>query len=187
MPTPGENQYIYVEPDDPNRCQANHKNGQCRYRAVENTTKCPMHGANNQLIANAKVELRQYQFAKWQSSVDVFADADEVKSLRGEIGIVRLLLQETVARCKDAVDLQLNTPKMIELVKQIGVLVISAHKLETSMGFLLDKTKVLAIAVEIIAVISSYVDPDTATEIGDKIIEIIKRSQGKVDEKQFPG
>lgn len=178
------NKFEYVEPDDPNRCQGIHKNGQCRYKAIEGSSYCPMHGGNKTIQSAEKASIRQYQLAKWQDTVNSFADDDEVKSLRGEIGILKMLVESIVARAKDAVALQLAAPQLVELIKQINTLVTNAHRLESNLGLLLDKTRVILIANAIVEIIGRYVDDaDAIASIADEIINLIVTTQGSIKDK----
>jgi hypothetical protein len=172
-----------VEPDSPERCQAVHVKGQCVYKRCDGSQYCPMHGGNKgQAILVAKAQ-RQYQLAKWQGEVDAFADEDAVKSLRGEIGITRLLLQSTVSRCKDAGELIMYSGKINELTTKLEKLVVSCHRLESSMGNLLDKTKVLDLASQMVAIISRHIDDaDIIQAVSDEIVQMVLESEGSTKE-----
>jgi hypothetical protein len=168
-----------VEPDAPDRCQAVHGRGQCRYRRATDSQYCAMHGGNRAAATAQKAVIRQYQLAKWQSTVDSFADEDAVKSLRGEVGIARMLLEAVMHRCKDAGDLVLYSGKMTEQIKTIERLVISCHRLESNLGLLLDKPKVLALAGQIVEIIGRHVkDDDTIAAISQDIVGAIVATQG---------
>ncbi len=171
-----------VEPDSPLRCQAVHGKGQCRYKRCDNSTYCQMHGGNKAQASHNKAIIRQYQLAKWQSTVDAFADEDQVKSLRGEIGITRLLMQETIVKCKDSGELLLYSAKIGELVSKIERLVVSCHRLESNLGLLLDKGKVMALATMLVEIIGKHVKDDEAiAAISNEIVTAIVNTQGKLD------
>lgn len=179
-----DNKFEYVEPDDPSRCQAVHRQGQCRYKSVEGSQYCPMHGGHKG-VQSAKVGIvRQYQLAKWQSSVDSFADEDQVKSLRGEIGILRLMLQETIAKCKDSGQLLLHAGRISDMVMKVEKVVNSCHRLESNMGVLLDKGKILTLAAVIVEIISKHVlDDEKIAVISSDICKAVIDAQGnKKDE-----
>lgn len=172
-----------VEPDAPDRCQSGHVNGQCRYKMMEGSKFCPMHGGNSANQEHKAKVLRQYQLAKWQDQTDAFADEDAVKSLRGEIGITRLLLQETVSRCKNSGELMLYSGKIGDLIGKIEKLVVSCHRLESSLGNVLDKGKILEIAATMVEIVSKHVTDSTAIDaISNEIVQVILTTSGK-DEK----
>lgn len=170
-----------VEPDSPERCQAVHGSGQCRYKRSPGSEYCPMHGGNKgQAVQKARV-MRQYQLAKWQADVDAFADEDQVKSLRGEIGITRLLLQATMDKCRDTGDLVIYTSKIGDLVMKIERLITSCHRLESNMGLLLDKPRIIVLAQLIVNIIGEFVDDDAIVgQIANGIVDAIVNTQGKV-------
>src|ERR1019366_8324518 len=96
------------EPDSPDRCQGVHKTGQCKYRARPSSKHCYHHGAiKDKKKQQAKLKTA-YQLAKWQSTVDDFANDDQVKSLRREIGIQRMVLEAIVAKCHDHGELMMQ-------------------------------------------------------------------------------
>jgi hypothetical protein len=169
-----------VEPDSPLRCQAVHGAGQCRYKASPGSTYCPMHGGNNaQQLIREKVK-RQYQLAKWQQAVDAFADEDQVKGLRGEIGIARLLLESVVTKCRDTGDLLMYSGKISELLSRVEKLVVSCHRLESNLGLVLDKPKVLALAAQVVEVVGRHVkDDDAISRIANEIVNAVVATQGK--------
>lgn len=168
-----------VEVDSPDRCGASIGKGQCRYKKCEGSDYCPMHGGNKSVQATQARVMRQYQLGKWQGTVDAFADDDEVKSLRGEIGILRMLLQEIVLKCKDSGQLVMYAGKISELILKLERLVVSCNRLETQLGLSLDKGKVLELGAQFVEIISKYVtDEDTLSSIGDDIITLIGSTQG---------
>ena len=148
-----------VEKDDPTRCQAVLANGQCRYKAVEGGQFCLMHGGNKQIIKNKQAAMRNYRFQKYQQRISELADNDAVKSLREEIGVLRVLLEETVNRCSEDNDILIYAPKISDLVIKIEKLVTSCHRLESSLGSTLDKTVVLNMATSIVNIVGELI-PD---------------------------
>lgn len=177
---PVERKVELVEPDDPNRCQATHVNGQCRYKAMEDSKYCPMHGGNKAGEARRKQMEKQYQLGKWQATVEGFIDDDQLKSLRGEIGITRMLLQETVGRCDSYGQLALATPRITALVGQISNLVSNCQRLDERLGLMLDKSKVLDLATRMVEIISLHIsDEDVIAKISNEICSAILDMHGK--------
>lgn len=174
-----ESKVEVVEPDAPDRCQAVHGRGQCRYRRTPDSLYCAMHGGNRAAATAQKAVIRQYQLAKWQATVDDFADEDQVKSLRGEIGVARMLLETVINRCKDSGDLIIYSGKIGDQIKTIEKLVISCHRLESNLGLLLDKPKVLTLASQIVEIIGRHVkDDDAIAAISNDIVNAIIATQG---------
>lgn len=163
-----------AEPDDPDRCQGVCKSGQCPYKKEPGLEYCPMHMASGKTGLEKKA-MRNYRLGKHQLRVEEFADNDQVKSLREEVGITRMLLEEIVNRCADANDLLMYSNKISQLVGQIEKLVVSCDRLERSTGMLLDKTRVTHLADVIINIIGMHItDPEALPQISHQILaEII--------------
>ena len=178
-----ERKVEYVEPDDPERCQTVHGKGQCRYKVVPGSSYCPLHGGNKAGEAARAKTKRQYQLAQWQNTVDGFADDDEVKSLRGEIGITRMMLQETIARCKNSGELMMYTGRIGDLISKTERLVTSCHRLESNLGLVLDKSKILDLATQIVEIVGEEIEDEAVLErISMKIVERIAVTQGSTKE-----
>lgn len=174
-----DNKHIRCELDSPDRCQAVGSQGQCRYQAIEGAKNCLMHGGSIPSKSLQDKSKRAYQLAKWQDGVDSFADEDQVKSLRGEIGISRLLLETMITRCQDAGELLLFSNKIADLVSRIEKLVVACHRLESNLGMMLDKPRIMMLATQIVEIITQHVeDPDAVAAISDGIITAIVKSQG---------
>jgi hypothetical protein len=173
-----ENKFERCEPDDPLRCQAIVKTGQCPYKAVENGRNCPMHGGAKQQQLAQQEGIRNYRLAKWQSRVGEFADNDQVKSLREEIGILRVILEETLNMCKEPEELLIYSSKIADTVMKVEKLVASCHRLEASTGMLLDKTAALHLASVIVEIVSRYVtEPDAVDAISNEIVLAIAQAR----------
>jgi hypothetical protein len=167
-------------PADPTRCQAVHPKGQCQYKSLEGSKFCSMHGGHKAQESTAKKVQKMYHLAQWQNRVDEFSEHDEVKTLRAEIGILRLLLENTLAKCKNATDLLLYSAKVSELVGKIEKLVMSCNRLEASTGMLLDKSAALHLASQMVEIIGKYVDDvDAIDGIASEIAQVILTLNGK--------
>ena len=99
-----------------------------------------------------------YKLEKFQARVEHFKVNPAVKSLRSEIGILRMTLENVINKCRDENDLLMASQKIGDLVMKIDRLVLSAHKLESSMGELLDKMAALNLSNQIIEIITGAVE-----------------------------
>lgn len=175
---------IEVEPNHEFRCQAvgSGGEGQCRYMSFQglanlneappnNIDKCPKHSNLAHLERRAVHDLR---LTKWQARLDKFAESDKVKSLRGEIGVLRILLEETVDQCTSAKELTMNAGKISDLVVKIEKLVASCHRLETNLSMVLDRNEILKIANNIVIVINNHVkDPIVIENIAQDVSRVL--------------
>lgn len=163
-----------TDPADPRRCQAVHGNGQCIYLAEENSNFCIMHGGHGAKNTAKKEQLHKYLLAQWQARTDDFAEDNSIKSLRGEIGILRMTLEQTITQCNNPMDVVLWSDKIGGLVQKIEKVVVSCHRLETSSGRMLDRTAALQLAAQIVDIISNHiVDPAIVEGISGDIINAI--------------
>jgi hypothetical protein len=139
-----------------------------------------MHGANHAMKKKEEASKRLYRLAKWQGRINEIADHEGVKSLREEIGILRMMLEETMGRCQDQTDLLLYSSKISDLVMKIEKVVSSCHRLEASTGMLLDKAAALHLASVMVEIISEYVNDDSAIDsIAGKIVQAIGSQQSE--------
>ena len=160
-----------VEPDSPDRCQATTKVGQCTDMRHNGSTYCLVHGGHHHDRAVTKKSIRNYQLAKWRNTLDRHTDSSDIKSLREEIGILRMMLESQLEKCNDDTDLLLASHQISTLVLNIEKLVKSCHTLEGSMGHLLDKQNILNFATSIVNIISEVLSDDVTrlTIIADRI------------------
>ena len=156
----GENKFIECAENDPDRCQGVTGSGQCQYKSMDRSTFCPRHGGNRAGDEADRVELRNLRLsrARWMTRAKELADSEGITSLRDEIAICRLMLEEKLESCQGPADLMLASPMIQELLMKIEKLVTSAHRLESSLGQLLDKAAVVQLTGELISIISEGLD-----------------------------
>jgi hypothetical protein len=164
----------YDDPDVCHVCQEKNGNG-VYYKAIPGAKTCPRHGGNTQIQALAKKAVNQYRIEVWQNRIGEFTESDGVKSLRAEIGILRLMLETTLNQCNDSTKLMLYSNKISDLATRIEKLVMSCDKLEKNMGMMLDKSTALRLASDIVSLIAQHVDnPEVIDNISNGIIDLLK-------------
>jgi hypothetical protein len=150
--------------------------GQCQFRKFENSNFCIAHGGNSAANAAAKNSVKQYHLTKWQNRLEHFADNSKVKSLRDEIGLLRILVEERMNQCHDTNDLLMHSTVIADLVSRIQTTVVACQKLESQLGGLIDKQQVLQIAQEIVALIDNKIEnKEIVNVIQIGILGIIER------------
>ncbi len=164
------NKFTKVEADSGVRCQVIIPQGQCQYEQVVGSEFCIMHGGIHAVRSQKAKEIRNYRFQKYKERIDELADNSGIKSLREEIGVLRVLLEQTVNRCKSDTDLLLYSSKISDLALKIEKLVTSCHRIESSLGFMMDKVTVLNISTQIVNILSTHV---TQQEVLDVVISEI--------------
>lgn len=175
-----EQRLFRCDEDDPNRCQAVHTNQQCPFLATETIVDgkrsiyCARHEGASKVNDKG---IRNYRLTKWQSRLNDFVDSDQIKGLREEIGILRIVLEEILNKCQDSHELLLYSSKIGDTAMKIEKLVSSCHRLEFSAGSLLDKSALLQLASVTVTIISKYIsDASTLDAISNEIIEMIAQS-----------
>jgi len=154
------------------RCQAVNSKGQCLNMAYKDSKFCLAHGGNKSAQAQEAKNIRNYQLAKWNDRLERFGNSDGIKSLRDEIGILRMMMEERLNLCNDAQDLVLQSGPISDLVMKIDKVVTSCHKLEGAMGQLLDKAALVQFAGEVISIIGDVLQgqEDKTDEIAERIL-----------------
>jgi hypothetical protein len=158
-----------VEEDDPKRCQCMTKVGQCRWEAVEGRDFCKMHGGN---VANKN--LRNYRLEKFNQKFAQAANSPEIKSLKDEIGILRVLIEEKINFCNDPMDLMMQSNTISDLIMKVKAVVESCHKLDERLGIMMDRDQAIQFAVEISDLIGRHVvDPDVLESLSSELENLI--------------
>jgi len=161
--------------DDPHdRCEGiSQIQGSCPFKKVPGRKYCPRHGGTRGLRVDAKEAVKNYRLFRWKKRVGELAESEGVKSLREEVGILRMILEEMLNNCKDSMDLLLYSHKMSDLVMKIEKLVVSCDRLENRMGLLLSKGSILQLAQQYVEIISENVnDPEIIERISTRMIQV---------------
>ena len=159
------------DPDDPRRCQAMTSRGQCYNKSLPGINYCPAHGAS-QAKKLKKQQLANYKLNKFKQRAGELGNSDAISSLKDEIGLLRMLVEERINRCEDSHDLLLVSGPLSDLFIKIEKLVSSGDRLDRRLGNLLDKTKVLLFAQTVVEIIGSEIDdPEKLDSISDKILK----------------
>ncbi|MCK9460643.1 MAG: hypothetical protein M0R80_13475 [Proteobacteria bacterium] len=167
---------------DPLRCQAIFHGGQCPHQHGPNSVYCPIHGGNKADDKVAAESIRNFRFTKWAARIQGYADSPVVKSLREEIGILRMVLEETIQRCETETDLVLQSQHISDLVMKVEKVVASCQALETKTGSVLDKTLLTRVAEEWITQITEVIPPEKLDSVSNSLIEVINRISSKSEE-----
>ena len=171
--------------DDPKRCQGVSKHGQCRFEKEDGSEYCMKHGGHHAANNKEKKDLSNYRLTKYQGRLAEMKDSGKLFSLRDEIGILRIMLEEIINHVSntDISNLIAYSPKIADIATRIEKLVLSCNKLDKELGDYLDRKAVIQMAIEIVSIISEFVtDTDKLEEIANRIAEVLGRS----DEENIP-
>lgn len=169
-----DSKFVRCEPDNPNRCQGMAAKSQCPYLAAPGSNFCAMHGGHAAIKSAEAARKRVYNLSKWQGRIAEHANHEQAKSLREEIGILRILLEAIMEMCKDQNDLLMYSNKISDLAMKLEKLVSSCNRLEEKTGMLLDKHAALRIATQIVNIIGVHISDENVLEaVANQIAECI--------------
>jgi hypothetical protein len=164
---------------DPNRCQGAAAGGQCLFVAEPGSQYCMIHGGLGAVRAAERNALRNYQLTVFGTRAGELRGSRAIKDLRDEIAILRMTLEAKINRFENEGEMILQSGALSELVLKIEKLVTACHKLEKDMGVTIDKSQVIAMAEQIVGVISKHVtDKSLVGLIVDDIKQMFK-TQGQ--------
>ena len=130
-----------------------------------------MHGGIVSQTLEKKAAVATYRLTKYQARMQEFANSSEIKSLREEIGIIRMVLEELINSCDSTNKLIVFTDRISHLVEQLRKLVESCQRLEVQNNDLLDRKIVIVIADTIVTRIGNYVhDPEKLKLLAGEIV-----------------
>lgn len=162
--------------DNPNCCQLEG----CNLLAVEGCTHCAAHGGAKQASALQKQATRTYNLTKYREQLNRFSDDDNIKGLREEIGILRILMEERLNLCNTSIDLLAHAHTISDLAVKIEKLVTSCNKIEKSLGKYLDKNDIVQLGMEIVTIITRHIDNvDVIEKIANELAIVIERIMNK--------
>lgn len=93
----------------------------------------------------------------WQNELNKYLSDEKIVSLRGEIGVLRLIIEELLNQSEDAITLLSNSVTICGHINTVEKLVLSCHKLEQSNGLLLDKEQAIQLANELVTIVGNYI------------------------------
>jgi hypothetical protein len=175
--------------DDPDRCQAVDANGQCRNKVVNvggvKSEYCPRHGGNRAINTAEKESIKNYQLGMWQARIDKGLASPNIKGLRDEIAILRMMLESRLEQCTSKTDLMLHTGPISDMIMKIEKVVSSCHKLEKNMGQVLDKSALLNFASKVIQIIGATLEGvEGADRLNEEIGNRILTAIGEINEDE---
>ena len=152
----GKGKWVIAEDwDDPNRCGAG--DGQCRYLAVIGSDYCPRHGGNKALQVAKQKDLENYRLTKWNIRATEMANSGEIKSLREEVALNRLLVENLLNSAETTAELIALSPQISALLVVQQNLIKAWHGLEEALGLRLSVEEIEQLA-------------DTLSRIAGKLI-----------------
>ena len=159
-----------VPEDHPECCESQG----CIIKRLPGSRFCAAHGGNKGAESTAKKMLKNYRLTKFAAEVQEKQGSSDIKSLTGEIGMLRQIIQEQWNSCDDANDLILKSGPISDLFTKLEKLVNSCNNIDKTLGNLIDKEKVVLFAQTIVTIISPYIPEEKLDELNLRIEESIR-------------
>jgi len=159
-----------ADPNSPTRCIHVGPTGQCTREAQEGSDYCERHARAED------IELKHYLLT--EPSLNAAArrqnGVEEIKNLREEIVLCRVLAERRLNMVESNADFLAAIGTINTLFTTLEKLVSSCHRLETSLGTLLSKDALLALAKKIVDVLASEVKDEVLVDkITEKILTLL--------------
>jgi len=153
-------------------------------KAVEGGTRCKCHGGGSQLQVAKKKQLTAYAKNRWNAEIRNNAEDSEIKSLRQELGIARIMLNQLTNRCKDSHDLLMMSGPIDNMLKTINLIQKTSHSIEKDLAGTVGPEQLNQFAEEMFNIIMDEVqDTNVINRIALKLGRAIRKVQnGSNDE-----
>lgn len=132
------------------------------------------HGGNKVVFQDKANKANLYRLQVWQQRLSEFSESSDAVSLKQEIGILRVTLEAILNKCTKSSDLLLYSNKISDLAVKIEKLISSSHRIERTLGTLMDKTTALSFAESVVEIITEFIeDPAAIDAISNRIIDAL--------------
>lgn len=169
------------------RCKYMTTRGQCKNEAEDNGF-CPKHSKKS-----TATMINQYRIAckLLGDSPKRHSQADDIKSLRGEIAILRSALEHRLNTIETDAELVAAMPTLKDFALALDKLATSCHTMDVKLGNLIDKQALMSLAQDIIQIIDTNIRPfatnpptteqvdETVETIGQQIVQAIATKENK--------
>jgi hypothetical protein len=137
-----------MDPADPHRCKASVGTGQCMTVAEEGSDYCRVHAGSYQPPEKG---LRQYLLARAQdrARLAAFAEHDDIKSLRDEIALTRMMVEGLWNSAQSDVERLAIYGRVNSHILTLEKLVKTCNQIEERLGSLLAKPTLLRVGQQI--------------------------------------
>ena len=172
---------------DLERCHGGTTKGQCMNKQVPNTVFCPVHGGPSILAKQDQASIRRFKKSRWFTQLaDEHGDQSSLKSLTGEIALLKVLQSEILDRCKTQHELIMNQGQLSDLIVKTEKLVTSAHRLQKDLNGLIDREVLMNFASQIVEIITDELQDQEARarvslKISDAFIQATKTEEEDYD------
>ncbi len=150
-----------------------YSDGQCRHKAEEDSSFCAMHGGKKAKESIDKQEMRNYRLTKFKARAAQLSNNANLASLRDEVAILRIMIEEKVNACDDSQQLLLVSGPLSDLIMKCGALVEKCNRLENRLGNFLDRNKITQFAAICVDIISQCVPAENMEHVSEEIFNAL--------------
>jgi len=163
------------------QCEYQVASGQCSQTALDGSRFCVTHTPNGQAKLIDQYLISQKVLGDAPSR---HAGADEIKSLRIEIALLRALIEKRINICDSDAEMVAAMPLIKETIVAVEKLVSSCHAMETKLGQLLNKSALMSLAQKMVHTIDDNLQGIENRElivekIGNEIVRVIAEQQNE--------
>jgi hypothetical protein len=170
------------------KCEYPVAHGQCPFDAEPGSRFCQKHSANS-----AEKQIGAYLISNklFSDTAERHAQSDKIKSLMGEVAILRGLIERRINAADSDAELTAVMPMVKDYSMALDKLVTSWHAMDVKLGNLLSKSALMDLAQRIIGIIEENVRPlaganpdtravdDAIEQIGRQIVEAIANQENQ--------
>lgn len=148
---------------------------QCPNMCIEGSEHCAVHGGLVDAESARKKQYEQTKLEFWLQQIKKETESDTSRSLKEEIGILKILLKSHLGMCNGHNDLIIYSAQIQSVILSIEKVLSSFVKIEKTMGELLNREELAVFADTVIRIIAKEVkDPEIIDNISKQILEVIK-------------
>ena len=132
------------------QCEWQTASGQCTHDQMDGSRFCTTHttGGQTKLIDQYLISQKVLGDAPQRH-----AGADEIKSLRVEIALIRALIEKRINVCECDAEIINAMPLLKDSFLAVEKLVTACHNMETKLGHLLNKSAIMSLAQKLVHII----------------------------------
>jgi len=154
------------------KCTHTSANGQCSNEAIDGQNMCAKDTRNKREVLVSQYRINTQLLG---DGPERHAATDEIKSLRGEIALIKSLLESRLNMIETQAELVAAMPQIKDFALAIEKLATACHNMDVKLGNLLDKHALVELAQEIILIIERNVRPLTEKQSQEEIDEVIEK------------
>ncbi len=137
-----------------------------------------LHGGNFVLEKQSREKYRNYQVQRFKAKIDRQLSSPTAMSMREELAFMRMLLETKLLAITDDSDLMIHSQTISDMIMRVTDCVGKCHKLEKSLGELLDRESLHRFAEFVISVLCDNIDdPQIIKKVAEQLAKEIESNE----------